>query len=108
MPNLSSCNCAKGCNCPNGYKCCTESNNPARARPTLGVCCKDNANCDTRRGICKSGANLPTTSTREHYSVNIVEGYDDNDNCDNWKGAFWYLIAIIVLMLFCIVFMVQK
>lgn len=102
MKNLASCNCAKNCKCPNGYKCCAESDNPAGAKPTLGVCCRDDAKCNTSTGHCKSNHVYVPKTTRENFVVVTKEGYND-DNCDNWRGAFWYLVVIIVLMLFCII-----
>lgn len=106
--STNSCNCVKDCQCPSGYDCCTESDNPARAKPTFGMCVQEGT-CDRSRGICKSKNPTVSKSIKERFKIFSREGYnDDDDTCKSWKGAFWFLAVIIFIMLFCIISMSKK
>lgn len=103
MPNFSKCNCAGSCTCPHGYECCQESDNPAGAKATLGICVQPGT-CNKKTGHCNSDSIIVPMRHKESFTVNTMEGYyGDKNNCKQWKAAFWMLIMIIFLLLICIV-----
>lgn len=107
MPNFSKHACKSDNDCDDTYpQCCTERDNSVKARPTFGMCVKENT-CDYKRGICSSGQVYAPRTKKEYYTTQTVEGYEGDSDCSNWKGAFWYLFVIIVLMMFCIVSLIK-
>jgi len=109
-------NCVKDYRCPSQYECCTQlidHDNKPIENPTYGICVKI-GRCNTRTGLCNSksvsrgGSPDPDNTTTENFVINTIEGYD-NDNCnDNWKGAFWVLLVMVIVLLFIVFNLVMR
>lgn len=104
----NACNCLKDCSCPAGYSCCTESDNPAKAAPTYGLCVREGT-CDKSRGICKSKNPPKSKIYSESFTIRSKEGYDNNDGqCDSYRNALIIMTVIVILMLLYILCVMRK
>jgi len=89
-------NCLRGTSCgpSNEWECCVENDEKNGVNGNYGTCCK--------KGTCmKSGHCKPEGNSVIPKEPFVYEGYSDNDNnCTNWKWAF-FLLGFVTLVLAC-------